>query len=188
MPESDELTETLRQAQRFGFFGAAPIEDAISHARQFVAAIGEVRRGTTLLDLGSGGGLPGLVLAGALPQARMVLLDRRQKRTDFLERAVIRLGFEHVDVWCDDAQRIAESVRRRELEPFDLITARGFGPPESTLRLAVGCLGTPVPRTGSIVISEPPVGDRWPVELLDELDLRSERVGAVRRFTPRSTS
>jgi 16S rRNA (guanine527-N7)-methyltransferase len=181
MPTSDELTETLRQAQRFGFFGDAPIEAAIEHARQFVVAIGDVDAGTTVLDLGSGGGLPGLVLGAAFPHGRVVLLDRRQKRTDFLERAIARLGFEHVDVWCEDAQRVAEAIQRGDREPFAVVTARGFGPPEWTLRIAAACRRGP----GCIVISEPPSGDRWPAELLEELGLESRRVGSVVRFHAR---
>ena len=54
--------------------------------------------GTRLVDLGSGGGLPGLVLADAYPERAITLVDRREKRTDFLRRAVRRLGWEHVTV------------------------------------------------------------------------------------------
>ena len=180
--QSDELTETLREAQRLGFFGDTPIEVAIEHARQFVAALGASCRSGRVLDLGSGGGLPGLVLAAELPDAQVVLLDRRRKRTDFLERAVSRLGFGHVDVWWQDASRTATTVARGEVESFDAVTARGFGPPEVTLRIAVAC----VRPSGCIVISEPPTGDRWPPQLLAGLGLESERRAGVRRFTFRS--
>ena len=172
---SDDLVETLRQAQRFGFFGARPIEDAIDHAHSFVRAVGEAPAGTRLLDLGSGGGLPGLVLAAEFPEADVVLLDRRQKRTDFLERAVQRLGFDHVRVWCRDAEDVVREIGVGSIPAFDVVTARGFGPPETTVRTAVGCLGT----IGRIVISEPPSGDRWSPRLLDELGLEVQRRGAV---------
>ena len=154
MSSSTALIETLRDAQRFGFFGDRPIEAAVAHAGQYVAAIGSLRPDARILDLGSGGGLPGLVIAEAYPTAAVVLLDRRQKRTDFLERALRRL---------------------------DLVTARGFGPPEFTLRTAVACA---VPD-GVIIISEPPAGDRWDPRWLDELDVRIERRGTVARFERR---
>jgi 16S rRNA (guanine527-N7)-methyltransferase len=177
-----ELIETLRLAQRLGFFGAGPIEDAVAHAGSFVDALGELPAEARVIDLGSGGGLPGLVVADAFRAASIVLIDRRQKRTDFLARAVRRLGFEHVDVRCADVARAVEAVARGDEPPFDVVTARGFGPPEATLRTARALL---VP-TGRIVISEPPVGNRWDPALLDELELVGERHGAVRRFRARS--
>lgn len=177
---SDRLTETLRIAQRLGFFGRGPIEAAIAHAGQFVEAIGragEIGDGDRLIDLGAGGGLPGLVLAETFPRLDVVLLDRRQKRADFLARAVRRLGLDRTEVWCRDADDVVSAIATGE-EPFTVVTARGFGPPEYTLRTAVGCLG----RSGVVVISEPPTGERWRPELLADLGLTSVRVGGVRRF------
>jgi 16S rRNA (guanine527-N7)-methyltransferase len=174
-----DLIETLRQAQRFGFFGDWAIEEAVEHARQYVAAIDDLPSGSSVIDLGAGGGLPGLVVGHDRPDLRLVLLDRRQKRTDFLERAARRLGFDHVTVWCDDATVIARTIGAGRIEPFDGAIARGFGPPEFTLRTAHGC----VRHGGVIVISEPPAADRWDPALLAELGVTAERRGAVMRFT-----
>lgn len=182
MAEPDFLTETLRQAQRLGFFGGGPIEAAIDHATHFVAAIGPLAPGARIIDLGSGGGLPGLVVADCYRDSIVVLLDRRQKRTDFLERAVARLGFAHVAVWCADASSVAAEVSSGRMPPFDVVTARGFGPPAATLRLAVRCVGA----GGRVVISEPPTGDRWDAGLLDEVGVDSHRHEAVRSFTRRT--
>ena len=173
-----DLIETLRLAQRLGFFGARPIEAAVEHAQTFVGAIGPLPAGSRLIDIGSGGGLPGLVLAAAYPQVSIVLVDRRTKRTDFLRRAVGRLDFRHVHVRAADVAEVLAEVADLTQEPFDVVTARGFGPPETTLRTAVGLLAP----TGQVVISEPPGGDRWPADLVAELGLRSERHGAVRVF------
>lgn len=175
----DELIETLRQAQRFGFFGARPIEAAIEHSEQFVHALGDIAPATRLVDLGSGGGLPGLVLAAAYPEAAITLLDRREKRTDFLRLAVHRFTWTHVDVIAADVAVLITDVLAGTVASFDVVTARGFGPPEFTLRSAVQ-LAHPGAR---IVISEPPTGDRWPVELLDELNVSRARHGAVSVFT-----
>lgn len=172
------VTETLREAQRFGFFGPGDITEAERHARGYVTALGELSPGTRLVDLGSGGGLPGLVLADAYPTASIVLLDRRQKRTDFLERAVRRHGWPHVEVRLADVEQLARSVVAGTCPPFDVVTARGFGPPEFTLRAAVAVCR----EGGRIVISEPPTGDRWPEGLLTELGVTAERIGGVRVF------
>lgn len=208
MSRHPELFETLRQAQRFGFFGDRAIDEAVAHADRFVAAIED--RSGRMIDLGAGGGLPGLVIADARRDLQIVLLDRRQKRTDFLERAVRRLELDNVVVWCRDATDVVAAVAAGRSEDtgdglraiddemglsgdsdvdvtgagaggFDIVTARGFGPPEFTLRTAAGCLRA----DGCVVISEPPSGDRWPQELLDELDLSPTRLGAVIRFDRR---
>ena len=176
MSRHPDLFETLRQAQRFGFFGDRAIDEAVAHADQFVSVL--TSRAGRLLDLGSGGGLPGLVIAEARPDLEIVLLDRRQKRTDFLERAVRRLAFDHVSVACRDAVDVVREVDDGIDAGFDIVTARGFGPPEFTLRTATGALRP----GGCIVISEPPTGDRWSPELLDELRLSPTRSGTVIRF------
>ena len=66
------------------------------------------------------------------------------------------------------------------MEPgaFDAVVARGFGPPERTLRVATRLVRV----GGAVVISEPPSGDRWDPALLTELGVRRRRVGPVSRF------
>jgi 16S rRNA (guanine527-N7)-methyltransferase len=164
------LVAVLADAQRLGFLGSRPIDEVIRHAWSFVEAI-DGRTGR-LIDLGSGGGVPGLVVAHARPDLEVVLIDRRQKRTDVLERAVRRLGLVgRVAVRCADVSTVADAS-------FDIVTARGFGPPATTLRQAARI----VRLGGTIVISEPPIGDRWEPRLLDELRVRRTVIGAVARF------
>jgi 16S rRNA (guanine527-N7)-methyltransferase len=182
MDNRDLLIETLRDAQRLGFFGAAPVESAVVHAEAFVAAIGAAPAGARLIDIGSGGGLPGLVIAASLPHVSVTLIDRREKRTDFLRRAVRRLAFDHVVVATADVDRWSRDVAAGTRPMYDIVTARGFGPPATTLTFARRLVGT----DGMIVISEPPSGDRWPRELVEQLGVRSEPCGSVRRFVVRS--
>ena len=54
-------------------------------------------RGGTLLDVGSGAGLPGVVVAIACPELRCVLLDRAAKRVRFLVQCVAELGLENAE-------------------------------------------------------------------------------------------
>ena len=172
------LLETLRSAQRFGFFGGRAIEQSVEHSTDFVVAIDDLAAPARLLDLGSGGGLPGLVIADARPDLDVVLLDRRQKRTDFLQRSVIGLRQPRTTVMCADVSELIRAVGSGSADRFDVVTARGFGPPEFTLRSAAALLAP----QGRIVISEPPEGDRWPPDLLAELGLSARRRGAVRVF------
>ncbi len=150
-PIADELVDVLRRSQQLGFLGARPIEQVIEHARAFVTTLEELDVTGTVLDLGSGGGVPGLVIAHDHPTWNVTLLDRRRTRTDFLARMVRRLGWQdRVDVRTGDAQSVTGS-------PFDAVVARGFGPPVHTLTTALGW----VRQQGFVVISEPPSGERW---------------------------
>lgn len=156
----EKLHEALGRSQRLGFLGDRPVSEAITHARAFVEAVDGVTG--RVIDLGAGGGLPGLVIATDRPDLLLTLLDRRTKRTDFLSQMVRRLGVaDRVDVIADDA----ETALRAGLGGFDAAVARGFGPPEFTLRIATRF----VRPGGWIVISEPPTGDRWTEDGLAEL-------------------
>lgn len=179
------LRDALTASQQLGFLGDRPIEQVIEHARAFVDVLprepvsaGGADSVVHVLDLGSGGGVPGLVIAHDRPDVRLILLDRRSKRTDFLRRVVSRLGWaDRVTVVCADADAFMSPV------PLDAVVARGFGPPTTTLATAVRL----VRPGGWIVISEPPDADRWPTELLRELsvDRRSEPGAAMAVFRSR---
>ncbi len=164
----NELYEALGESQRLGFLGGRSITEVVDHARLFVAALDglESARGESLevIDLGSGGGVPGLVIAYYRPDVAVTLLDRRTKRTDFLRRVVSRLGWSgRVTVIADDAVDVVKSKRGF----YDCVVARGFGLPDLTLKLATDF----VRPGGRVIISEPPQGDRWRSELLEELDV-----------------
>ena len=74
-----------------------------------------------LCDLGSGAGLPGLVLACVRPELEVVLTEVRRNRAAFLASVIEELELPRVSVW---ARRI-ETLRER----FDVCTARAFGDP-----------------------------------------------------------
>jgi 16S rRNA (guanine527-N7)-methyltransferase len=172
----DALTAALTEAQQLGFLGRRPIPEAIEHSMAFVRALPE--QCERIVDIGSGGGLPGLVIAVERPEVELTLVDRREKRTDFLRRVVLRSGWAHVDVLTMDVAALADDVTAGRRPPFDAVTARGFGPPATTLRLAAQL----VAPTGVVVISEPPAGDRWPNALLSELGVVLERRPGVVTF------
>jgi 16S rRNA (guanine527-N7)-methyltransferase len=120
-----------------------------------------------VLDLGSGGGLPGLVLAEDDPGRRLVLLDSATRRCRFLRQAIGVLGLEgRAEVVEERAETAARHPTLREAS--DAVMARAFGPPAVTAECAVGFLRL----GGSLVVSEPPEASvRWPPEALDDLGL-----------------
>lgn len=71
------------------------------------------------LDVGSGGGLPGIVLAVALPAARFTLAEAVQKKCAFLTQAALELGLSNVEVWHGRAEKLRAPA-------FDIITCRAL--------------------------------------------------------------
>ena len=156
------LLGVLEESQRLGFLGDRDLVDVIDHARAFVDALVGVEG--TVADMGSGGGIPGLVIAHDRPDLQLLLVDRRAKRTDFLDRMVRRLRWgDRVTVVCADVEAVIGADRT-----IDAAVARGFGPPGTTLSMASRL----VRPEGRIIISEPPTGDRWSAEWTAELGVR----------------
>ena len=81
--------------------------------------IDAVRAAGRIVDLGSGAGLPGLVLAIARPEAEVVLVESVGKKCSWLERTIEGLGLENVRVACARAEELDEA-------PFDVVTARAL--------------------------------------------------------------
>jgi len=79
-------------------------------------------RGTRLLDLGTGAGLPGMVVAIARPDVKCVLLDGNGKKTRFCTQVAMELGLPNVEILCLRAEKYESAI------PFTTITARAFGP------------------------------------------------------------
>jgi 16S rRNA (guanine527-N7)-methyltransferase len=176
------LVDALASSQRLGMLGERPIAEVIDHAGAFVAALTTVTG--TVVDLGAGGGVPGLVIAAARPDLRLVLVDRRATRTDHVRRLVRRLGF------TDQVEVVTGDVASLRGRGADAAVARGFGSPGVSLAAAAA-----VTRPGAtIVISEPPTPApaRWPAALLMAVGVVSvtspdPRVAVFRRDVPRGT-
>ena len=140
--------------------GSAPIADVVEHSSAFLPPLSDVSG--TVVDLGSGGGVPGLVIAWMRPDLRLVLVDRRATRTDHLTRVVHRLGVQdRVHVLTTDTAALPRLLEG----PVDAVVARSFGSPRLVLDSAMPILAGP----GLIVVSAPPddVQSKWPIDLLE---------------------
>ncbi len=162
MTDLEPLLAALREGQRIGAIGPLSLDDAVHHSMRFVDAIDDDAE--SVIDLGSGGGLPGLVIGWCRPDLRVTLVDRRSKRTDYLGRAVRRLGLnQRVAVINAEVQDLGR--RSEHANAYATATARSFGPPETTVRLALPLLAA----GGQILISDPPGPDRWSAIMAGEL-------------------
>ena len=95
-----------------------------------------VPRGVTVADVGSGAGLPGLVLAIGRPDLRVTLVEPLLRRTTFLTEAVEHLALANVEVVRDRAEALHGQ------RSFDVVTSRAVAPLD---RLARWCLPLVVP-------------------------------------------
>ena len=161
------LERILGDARRHGFLGPGPLELHLGHAlafgrvvRRVLAPDGEpraaadARRPEDVLDLGSGGGLPGLVLATVWRAATLTLLDAAARRAEFLEDAARRLELSNVVVVHGRAETLGRMAAHRAA--YGAVVARSFGPPAVTAECAAPFLS----GGGILVVSDPPDGER----------------------------
>jgi 16S rRNA (guanine527-N7)-methyltransferase len=104
-----------------------------------------IPRDARVLDVGSGAGLPGIVLAVARPDLSVILVEPLARRTAFLSEVVASLGLAGVTV----VRARAEELRgRAQPGPVDIVTARAVAPLD---RLAAWCL--PLAAVGGQVLA-----------------------------------
>jgi 16S rRNA (guanine527-N7)-methyltransferase len=96
----------------------------------------------SLVDLGSGAGLPGIVVALLLPDSDVTLLEPALRRTIFLEECVAELGLGNARVWRARAEQVAGAL------VVDVVTARAVAPLDRLAALALGLL-----KPGGIVLA-----------------------------------
>ena len=107
-----------------------------------IEPLAEARR---VADLGSGAGLPGLVLAACLPDARFDLIESLGRKCEFLREAAERMGLANVAVVCDRSEDWASSQGR---EAYDALTARAVGSLATLAELA-----SPLLREGGVLVA-----------------------------------
>jgi 16S rRNA (guanine527-N7)-methyltransferase len=81
------------------------------------------------MDIGTGAGFPGMILAFALPQTQFTLVEPLSKRASFLQFVKADLGLENVEVKALRAEQL-------EAKPYDLITSRAVTDTEMLLKLS----------------------------------------------------
>jgi len=118
--------EVDRLWERHLFNSAAPLE--------------RVPVNSTVADVGSGAGLPGLVWAIARPDLKVTLVEPLLRRTTFLEEVCVELGISNVTVFRGRAEEVSET--------FDVVTARAVAGLE---KLARWCM--PLVKPGGYLLA-----------------------------------
>lgn len=140
------LLETNRS---FNLTAVTDAEDAwerhIADSLSLVPDLAELSAGARVIDVGSGGGLPGLPLAIALPQLRFTLLEATGKKARFLEDAARALGLSNVAVVNQRAESFGQGPDR---ERFDACTSRALSRLPVLLELSL-----PLLRVGGLKLA-----------------------------------
>jgi 16S rRNA (guanine527-N7)-methyltransferase len=184
-PDLPALEEVFETARRMGFLGPGPAAEQSAHAVAFARVLEAAGAGPDVfLDLGTGGGVPGLVLAAVWPEQSGTLLDSSQRRTAFLRRTVVALGWaSRISVVEGRAESLARDRRLRAT--FPLVVSRSFATPSVTAEIG----GAFLTVGGRLAVSEPneaapggrepdsrKVSDRWPPDGLADLGLGAAEI------------
>lgn len=171
------LQNVLVRARELKFLGPSPLSSHVDNGRGFAriidagttSAMGDIGTGLApaIADLGSGGGVPALVIACELGTARLTLIERGARRCEFLRWAVDRLALgDRVQVVEGEAEDVARSPDAEG--SCSVVTARAFAPPAVTAECATRLLAP----GGLLVVSEPPTDEtRWPADECARLGL-----------------
>jgi 16S rRNA (guanine527-N7)-methyltransferase len=184
--DDPRLEEVLAEAQRRSLVGKLPIAGQIAHSEGFLDALSREAFDGPVVELGAGGGLPGLVLAVLAPELHLVLVDSARRSEEFLCWAVAELQLSaRVKVVAARAEEVGRDPEYRGR--IAAVVARSFGRPAVTAECAAPLLEL----GGRLAVSEPPAsslhraaptpvletslaGDRWPVEGCAELGIVPE--------------
>lgn len=132
--------DLAEHGERLGLIG--PLEPARLWSRHVVNSgllLPFLSPGARVADVGSGAGLPGLVLAAARPDLRLVLIEPMERRAAWLVDEAARLGLGNVEV---ERSRAEDAPRGR----FDVVTARAVGALTTLLPLVA-----PLARPGGLL-------------------------------------
>ncbi|MES2074126.1 MAG: 16S rRNA (guanine(527)-N(7))-methyltransferase RsmG [Pseudomonadota bacterium] len=97
-----------------------PMQMVTHHLLDSLAAVPAFKGATNVLDVGAGGGLPGMVLAIARPDMKVAMIDTVHKKTAFLTQVKAELGLANATVYTMRVEQL--QVKQQ----FDVITSRAF--------------------------------------------------------------
>lgn len=130
-------------------------EKHIFDALTLVPVLADLPEGAEVVDVGSGGGIPGLILACVMPRNRFTLLDATGKKCEFLSEAAGSLGLTNVTVVNARAERVGHDRGERGATgrsgghrgQYDAVVSRAVGRLATLLELTV-----PLAKVGGLIV------------------------------------
>lgn len=135
-PDWAALDGAWSSARAAGVLGGATTESLITHAAGYLPAACRVDDEFSGVDLGTGAGVPGVILAALRPRSRWVLVDANARRCEYAQAAARALGVHpRVSVVHARAEELGHDPDHRRA--YDLVVARSFGPPATFAECAL---------------------------------------------------
>lgn len=92
------------------------------------------RKANKIIDLGTGAGFPGVLLAIANPEKKFVLLDARMKKLKVIEEGIFFLGLKNIELLHGRAEELAKD--KKHFRKFDVCTSRAVANIENLITLS----------------------------------------------------
>ena len=147
-PDWAALEAAWQRARSAGVLGDNSIEELVAHAAGYLQAAGHVHDEFLGIDLGTGAGVPGVLLALARPGSRWVLIDANKRRCEFATGAVAAMALgDRVSVRHARVEDLAHDGNFRG--QAGLVVSRSFGSPSEVAECGLAFLAP----TGRLVVS-----------------------------------
>jgi 16S rRNA (guanine527-N7)-methyltransferase len=130
----------------------------------------ELREARQIADVGAGAGFPGLVLAVALPEAQVDLIESVSRKTAFIEQAATAAAIPNADAVTARAEDVARDPAFRE--SYDVVTARAVGRLSTLAELA-----SPLLKPNGVLIG-------WKGRRDEDEEAQLDRASASLAMTP----
>ncbi len=111
------------------------LDVAVKHFVDAIAVTPLIRSGSSVLDIGSGGGFPGLIIAVMDPSNLITLIEASRKKVSFLKYIVRTMGLSHVNVHHVRAEDLARDPVYQN--HFDLVVCRAFSSLDKFVKIAL---------------------------------------------------
>ena len=112
-----------------------PLEVAVKHFLDSLAPARIIPAGSAMLDMGSGGGFPGIPLKVVLPSISVSMVDSSRKKISFLKHVIRTLGLESINACQVRVENLPENRER-----FDVVICRAFSSLDKFIELALPVL------------------------------------------------
>ena len=142
------------------------------------ASVYNYLKGNSIIDIGTGGGIPGIIFAILNPNLNVTLLDSSQKKTRFLRFAKRQLKLENIEVVCERVEKFQPTIT------YDVVISRAFSEVGQFLNLA----GHLCSDDGKIYAMKGPRKESeenasiYGYELVEDIDIKVPFLDATRRL------